>query len=202
MKKKKSFLYPIIFMSAVTAVFTFILAFLNYSTAERVELLQDTDLRKKILYVFDIPMDTNDPTEIEEIFNAHVKEDDSVTPSIFYLEENGAVTAYAVPSNGAGLWGGIDAYVGISADYSKILGIEFITHSETPGLGGRISEPEYLEQFRNLDISNANGSNYIVYRPASGGNVDAITGATLTSKAVSVMVNDDLNAFLQERKGD
>ena len=202
MRKKKSFLYPIVFMSAITAIFTFVLASLNYSTAERVELLQDTDLRKKVLYVFDIPLDTSDPAEIEEIFDAHIKEDDSVSPSLFYREEGGEVVAYAVPVGGAGLWGSIDAYVGISADYSEILGIEFISHSETPGLGGRISEMEYLEQFRGLDISKVEGSDYIVYRPANGGNVDAITGATLTSKAVSVMVNEDLKTFLDERKGD
>lgn len=202
MKKKKSFLYPVVFMSVITAIFTFVLAFMNYSTAERVELLQDTELRTKILYVFDIPLETSDPNEIEAIFDEHVKEDDSVSPSLFYRMDGNEITAYAVPINGAGLWGSIDGYIGVSSDFNKLLGIEFIAHSETPGLGGRISEPEYLEQFRDLDISNVDGTNYVIYRPANGGNVDAITGATLTSKAVSVMINEDLDDFLSERKGD
>ena len=50
--------------------------------------------------------------------------------------------------DGPGLWGSIEGYVAISKDYSTILGLTFITQSETPGLGGRIGEEEYLSQFR------------------------------------------------------
>ena len=200
--KKKSFVYPIIFMSVITAVFTFVLAYLNHSTAERIEFLQDTELRKKILYVFDIGLPSDDPEEIDEVFNRFIEEDDSVEPSIFYTIENGEKTAYAVPASGPGLWGGIDAYVGISADFSTILGLEFVAHEETPGLGGRISDPEFLEQFRGLDISNSSDSSYIVFRPAPGGNIDAISGATLTSQSVRDLINADMQDFLDERRGD
>lgn len=200
--KKKSFVYPIIFMSAITAIFTFVLAYLNYSTAERIEFLQDTDLRKKILYVFDIALPSDDPEEIEAVFNQYIQEDDSIEPSIFYTEENGEITGYAIPATGAGLWGSIDAYVGLSSDFTKILGLEFIQHSETPGLGGRISEAEYLEQFRGLDIASSNPKEYLIYNPAPGGNIDAIAGATLTSKSVSVLLNQDIHNFINERRGD
>ncbi|NLY45025.1 MAG: FMN-binding protein [Tissierella sp.] len=200
--KKKSFLYPIIFMSAITAIFTFVLAYLNYSTAERIDFLQDIELKKKILYVFDIPIPSDVPEEIDQVFNQFIEEDDSVEPPIFYTVENGEKTGYAIPASGPGLWGGIDAYVGISADFSTILGLEFISHEETPGLGGRISDMEFLEQFRDLDISNSSDRSYIVFRPASGGNVDAISGATLTSQSVRDLLNVDLEDFLKERRGD
>lgn len=200
--KKKSFIYPIIFMSVITAIFTFVLAYLNYSTAERVAFLQDNDLRQKILYVFDIPVASEDPEEIEEIFNEHIKEDNSIEPPVYYTEENGEISAYAIPIDGAGLWGSIDAYVGISSDFTKVIGLEFIKHEETPGLGGRISEPEFLNQFRELDISNPVGSEYVIFNPAPGGNLDAISGATLTSQAVRNMINADIHEFLNERRGD
>lgn len=200
--KKKSFVYPIIFMSAITAVFTFVLAYLNHSTADKIEFLQDTELRKKILYVFDIPVASDAPEDIESVFNEHVQEDNSYNPPVFYTMENGEITGYAIPAEGAGLWGSIDAYIGISSDYTKILGLEFIRHSETPGLGGRISELDFLEQFRGLDISSTVGEDYIIYNPAAGGNVDAIAGATLTSKSVSNLLNIDINNFINERRGD
>lgn len=200
--KKKSFVYPIIFMSVITAVFTFVLAYLNYSTAEKIEFLQDIELKKKILYVFDIPIPSDVPEEIDQVFNQLIEEDDSVKPSIFYTLENGEKTAYAVPASGPGLWGGIDAYVGISADFSTILGLEFVSHEETPGLGGRISDIEFLEQFRSLDITNSTDGSYIVFKPAAGGNIDAISGATLTSQSVRDLINIDLQDFLQERRGD
>ncbi len=81
--------------------------------------------------------------------------------------------------------GTVEGYAAISADNSELLGIDFVSHSETPGLGGRISEEPFKEQFRNLDLTNAKGGEYIVYRPAPDGNVDSIAGATLTSKSVS-----------------
>ena len=73
----------------------------------------------------------------------------------------------------------------------KIIGLEFISQEETPGLGGRIDELEFKEQFRDI-IINDDGTNYIIYNPASGGNVDAISGATLTSQAVADFLNKDL----------
>lgn len=200
--KQKSFIYPIIFMSVITALFTFALAYLNYSTAERVAFLEDNDLRQKILYVFDIPLPSDDPEEIEELFNKYIQEDDSTEPSVYYTEENGEITGYAIPTRGAGLWGTIDAYIGISSDFTTVLGLEFIKHEETPGLGGRISEPEFLEQFRELDISSPIAEEYIIFNPAPGGNLDAISGATLTSQAVRNMVNIDIHEFLNEGRGD
>ncbi len=197
---KKPFFFPIIFMSALTAFFTLILASMNYTTAERIDLLQDTELREKILNIFDISANSKDPEEIERVFDANIKEDSSVSPAVFYTESGGRITGYAVPVSGAGLWGSIDGYVGLSADFDRITGLEFTAHSETPGLGGRISEPGFLAQFRDIDISSAQGSDYIVYRPAPGGNVDAVSGATLTSKAVSSLINDDIAEFIKQRR--
>jgi len=199
---KKSFAYPIIFMSILTAVFVFILAFLNESTAERVAILQGTDLRKKILYSFDIQVPTEDPMEIEALFNEHVEEEIIDEEAIYVLNEGGEDKGYAFPVSGPGLWGGINAYAAISTDYSKLLGIVFIKHEETPGLGGRIDEEAYLQQFRDLELSQTNGENYIIYRPANGGNVDAISGATLTSQAVAKLLNQDINSFIEARKGE
>ena len=121
---------------------------------------------------------------------------------VYSIKEDGKTIGYAFQVQGSGLWGSIVGYVGISEDYSRLLGIDFVSHSETPGLGGRISEDSFKEQFRGLDISQAKDGNYIIYRPASGGNADAITGATLTSKSVSNFVNEDIQNFIKGRKGE
>lgn len=199
---KKSFAYPIVFMSILTAVFVLILATLDQSTAERVAILQGTDLRKKILYSFDIQVPTEDPLEIEALFNENIEEEIIDEESIYILKEGGEEKGYAFPVSGPGLWGGINAYAAITTDYSKLLGIVFIKHEETPGLGGRIDEEAYLQQFRGLELSQTTGENYIVYRPANGGNVDAISGATLTSNAVAKLLNEDIDSFIKARKGE
>ncbi len=199
---QKSFAYPIIFMSLLTAISVFALSVLDMATAQRVETLQKTELRSKIMYAFDIPVETDNPREIEKIFTENIKEEKTEDGSrIFILQENGRDAAYAFPVSGPGLWGQINAYVAISTDYSKLIGIVFIKHEETPGLGGRIEEEAYLSQFRNLDLSAGVTESYIINRPAPGGNVDAIAGATQTSNAVTKLLNQDVTAFIEARKG-
>lgn len=199
---KKSFSFPIIFMIILTAIYTFVLAFLNYSTAERVALNAETELREKILYVFDLPVGDGSQESIEKIFEENISEEKVDDDIIYTIKDGSNVLGYAFPARGAGLWGSIDAYVAITSDYSKILGIEFIAHSETPGLGGRIDEVEYKDQFRGIDLTTARDGNYIVYRPVAGGNADAIAGATLTSKSVSNLLNEDIENFINARKGE
>lgn len=195
---KKSFLYPIIFMSLLTAIFTFILAFMEFGTAERVQQNLELELQRKILYVFNIPIEDNSPEAVNALFEEKITQEGD----IFTYSEDGQVIGYAFPAEGPGLWGGIETYVGISQDYSTILGLAIIAQNETPGLGGRIGDEEFLSQFRNLDVSSAVEGGYVTYRPAAGGNVDAVAGATLTSKSVSTFLNADIHSFLAERKGE
>lgn len=198
---RDSFAYPIIVMAVLTAVLVFILAFLNASTAERVELLEETNLRTSILYVFEVDVETDDPEEIEKIFSEYTIEEEIEGERIFTYLENGQEVAYAFPFKGSGLWGQIKGYAGITTDLTELTGVVFVDHEETPGLGGRIDELVYREQFRNIDLSNQAGGNYIVTRPASGGNVDAIAGATQTSDSVVNMLNEDIQWFLDLKGG-
>jgi Na+-transporting NADH:ubiquinone oxidoreductase subunit C len=195
---KKSFLYPIVFMSLLTAVFTFILAFMEFGTAERVQKNVELELQKNILYVFNIPVEDTSTQGINALFEEKITNEEG----IFVYRENGQEIGYAFPAGGPGLWGGIETYVGISQDYSTLLGLAITVQNETPGLGGRIGDEEFLGQFRDLDVSSAAEGSYIVYRPSSGGNVDAVAGATLTSKSVSTFLNEDIHSFLSERKGE
>lgn len=198
--KKDGFLYPIIFMAIVTGAFTFVLASLNYSTADRIEFLREIELKEKILYIFELDVSGKTPEEVDQVFKKYVKEEDYLGRRLFYIEENGQIKKYAVPVSGKGVWGMIEAYIGISGDLNKIIGLEFISHSETPGLGGRISEPEYKDQFRGIDISNRE-DDLLVYRPSPGGNIDSLAGATGTSRSVIRFLNEDLNNFILEREG-
>lgn len=200
--KKKSFVYPIVFMALITAIYTFVLAYMDHATADKISFLQETDLRTKILYIFDVDTPDLSPEAIDEIFTAQVGEETFEGKTVYVHKPEGEVLAYAFPVHGAGLWGSVDGYLGISADYDKIVGLEFTEHSETPGLGGRISEEDFKGQFRDLDITEADDGQYIIYRPAAGGNVDAIAGATLTSKSVSQFLNVDLEEFIKGRKVD
>ena len=199
---KKSFSFPIIFMVIITAFFTFILAFLNYKTTDVIAYNEETDLRKTILYVFDIEPPSDDPKVIEDTFNEYIEEEEIDGETVYIVKEGDEVAGYAFPIGGIALWGTVEGYAAVSGDYTTLQGIDFVSHSETPGLGGRISEDWFKEQFRGLDLTMSKNGEYIVYRPAPDGNVDAIAGATQTSKSVSKFINENIYEFIEKRKGE
>ena len=194
---KNSFIYPIIFMMAVTAIFITVLAGLNFVTADTISFNQESQLQQKILYIFDILPEGGMEKDIERVFNESVIEKEWGDLKGYALVEGGQEIGYAVPINGAGLWGSITGYVGLNKDYTEIIGIEFVTQSETPGLGGRISENSYKDQYRGIDISGKT-DNFIISSPQPDSNVDAIAGATQTSAAVVKIVNENIQLFFRE----
>lgn len=201
MTEKKSFLKPVIFMIVLSALLTFILAFVNDVTEEKIAENSKLALMEKILYVFDIDYDKNDKDSIVKAFDENIVEEVyNENPLFIYEPDKKEASGYAVFVTGPGLWGSISGYVGVDADFTKILGIDFTKQDETPGLGGRIESEEYKSQYRNLDISGKT-ENFVINHPAPGGNIDAISGATQTSKFVVDLVNDDLKTFIEDMGG-
>lgn len=197
-KKKNSqpFVYPIAFMIILSAILTFILAGLNQITYSVIQGQEELAIQKSILYSLNVPYQSDE--DAQKIVQERLKEK-KVGDYVFYeYSENGEVTGYAFPINGKALWGTVDAFGAVDKDVTKLLGVDFVKHSETPGLGGRISEDWYKEQFRGIDITGT--SPYIAYKPAAGGNIDTITGATLTSNSVRDMVNASIDLFKENYK--
>ena len=106
-----------------------------------------------------------------------------------YQNENG----YAVEVAPAGFGGNITMMVGISKEFT-VTGIEIISHSETAGLGAVAAEDSAKgAAFRDGFI----GQSGTLALKKDGGTVEAITGATITSKAVTDGINQAL-AFVKE----
>ena len=59
----------------------------------------------------------------------------------------------------------------------SVKGIEILSHSETPGLGARITESDFTDQFVGLNIDD-------ISLTQDGGQIDGLTGATISSQAV------------------
>ena len=108
-------------------------------------------------------------------------------------------SAYVIPVVGRGLWGGLWGYVAVNETKDKVLGTYFYHESETAGLGARISEKWFQDQFIGKPIFDS--ENNVVLTVVKAGaaqnenEVDGVTGATLTSKGVAAMVNDGLTAY-------
>lgn len=199
MTKKKQVLYPVLFMIIVTVIFTTTLAIINEMTIDRIHALEETKQKQTLLYIFGLES-SKDQEKVNEEFKKYITDISTTNQIVYQAVKDDQVLGYAFEISGSGLWGTIKGYAAINQDYSQILGVDFVSHSETPGLGGRISELWFKEQFRNVSIA-PTGSDSIIYRPESGGNVDAITGATLTSVAVKNIINNDIRTFITNNEG-
>ena len=94
-----------------------------------------------------------------------------------------------------GYVGDVTVMVGIGAD-GKVTGIEILSHDETPGLGANSTKPEFKNRF-----VGKSGVLMVSKTSNEGQNVQAITAATITSKAVTSAVNASLSAYAAIKGG-
>lgn len=112
------------------------------------------------------------------------EEVDSAELSMFRVFDEGEVlVGYAFVAEPAGFQGAIRVMVGVDGDFTKITGMSVLEHSETPGLGSRIAEPVFGGQFIGKSVSD---------EFKVEGDIDAVTGATISSTAVANGLKDGI----------
>lgn len=113
-------------------------------------------------------------------------------------------TKYVIPVYGMGLWGPISGYIAINYDKNTVYGAYFTHESETAGLGAEIKDNvAWQEQFKGKKLT-LPGQDGIALKVIKKNEVtdptvqcDAVTGATLTSDGVSLMLKDCLGKYLE-----
>ena len=106
--------------------------------------------------------------------------------------DNGNVVGYTFKTVPSGYGGAIELMVGISAD-GKVTGINIGTNKETPGLGTKAAEPKFKDQYNGKSVETPLE---VVKGKATGENsIVAISGATISSKAVTDGVNAAIESF-------
>lgn len=117
-------------------------------------------------------------------------------------DKTGKPLAVAVAFAGPGVWGPIEGVLALEPDMTTIRGIRFFKQEETPGLGGDIASDAFLNRFKGRKIVSRDGTPGFQIRKAGSVNdqntVDSITGATMTSDRVEIML-DSLAKKLQEK---
>jgi Na+-transporting NADH:ubiquinone oxidoreductase subunit C len=192
---KDSYWFTVLFILLLSVVLSAALGFTNHYYKPVIEANEARAEKKAILDALALDT-TGTPEEIETNFTRYVSLIEQDERRIYArLDDAGAVDGYAVPFSGAGLWGAIHGYLAVTADFKTILGVVFTEQNETPGLGGRIDEVAFRDQFRGLDIGSGSA---LTYGAASGGKIDAIAGATSTSVAVLTILNRLIEQDLPE----
>lgn len=121
--------------------------------------------------------------------------------ALYICRVNGE-TKYVIPVYGMGLWGPISGYIALNADKSTIYGVYFNHESETAGLGAEIKDNKaWQEKFQGKKLFKNGDDKAIalsvekkVEDPTT--QVDAVTGATLTSNGVRDMLHEALGKYL------
>ncbi len=128
---------------------------------------------------------------------------DFVLPII--VINNGKENVNVLPLQGAGLWGPIWGYIGMTSDFQNVVGVVFDHKSETPGLGAEITTEKFRSQFQGKTIFS--GGEFVSIDVVKGGvanlaadlqkhSVDAISGGTITSQGVNKMIENVLGSYL------
>lgn len=203
--KTNSNSYTIIYSAIIVVIVAFLLAFV-YQALRPQQLANEALAKKKqILYSLNI-RGLNDK-DAEATYNKVVKSEKTVDGSEMYICNIGGKTKYVFSMTGMGLWGGISGFISVNDDKSTVYGAYFNHESETAGLGAEIKDNQkWQEQFQGKKLFKAISPNeddrsaiaLSVQKKVTDPQtqVDAVTGATLTSNGVSDMLHNGLTRFL------
>jgi len=212
--------YTIVYASVMVIIAAFLLAFVasvlkspqeaNVANDKRGQILSSLNIRnvndvtdeynKVILH--DLILDANGQVIKEDGgFEVESKDITAKNPADkklpLYVAKVNNDTIYVVPLYGRGLWGGISGYLALKKDFDTVFGSYFTHESETAGLGARIVEEEFQEKFIGKKVFSDSTFQKValvlskkIEHPEY--EVDAITGATLTSNGVSEMFQTSL----------
>lgn len=217
--------YTIVYASVMVIIVAFCLAFISDVLRPTQEANVANDKRGQILAALNIRDVDDVQAKFSEVvtkdivvnangeviadkdgFNVDSKEitakDDADKKLPVYICSVDKDTIYVVPLYGRGLWGGLWGYLALKPDFKTVYGAYMSHEGETAGLGARIVETQFQEKFQNkIAYTDSTYSEVVlgvkkkVENPAS--EVDAITGATLTSNGVDEMFKTSLAPYKQ-----
>ncbi|GHT66588.1 electron transport complex subunit G [Spirochaetia bacterium] len=153
------------------------LAFVYEGTKEQISVNQSAKLNNALKEIF------GEDTDFDEIKDLPASGNGAVTFTAAYrLKKGNTVTGIALTAQDTGFNDILEALVGIGSD-GKIVGVRVLKDTDTPGLGAKAVLPAFYGQFAGMA---ADGTIKVT---KDGGVVEAITAATITSRAVSLLVN-------------
>ena len=181
MNKDKLWL-EIRFMLILSFICALLLAGTRMAIGERAELSDET-----IGSIYEILGEKVDQKIIYEQFTRDFKLLNKGRIKIWQKNNNASILAYE--ATGSGMWAEITLVFVVDSIKKELLGLRVTEQKETPGVGGKISEEEFYTQFNAMPCQNEI-------------KVDAVTGATTSSRAVEKLLNKALSRQLSMKKGN
>jgi electron transport complex protein RnfG len=185
-KKESSFINMVLALTLIAFSASAFLGFVYQVTKEPIAL---SVLNKKLNAIkLVVPEFNNNPND--EMFKLPTGEGDSL--EVYPAKKDSLVVGYAINTyTNNGFSGNISLMTGFRTD-GTIFNITVLSHKETPGLGTKMTDPQFKDQYMEKDPSQIN-----LKVKKDGGTIDAITAATISSRAFSEAVQRAYNT-LQE----
>jgi len=174
----------IIVLTAVMVISGLVLAATFEGLSDRIEANRVAALNASLAAIFE------GRTDAEEL---NFQELESDGPSIYRGQAGGETLGYAVRLETQGYGGTIIMLVGLSEDAQTIRGLSIVEQVETPGLGGNITREDFREQFEGLDATEQLSYVKNIEPDPSENQVQALSGATITSGAIVSGINAQLD---------
>jgi len=116
--------------------------------------------------------------------------------NVYVVYDNARLRSVILPIYGAGLYSTLYGYIALAGDGNTVQGVRFYEHRETPGLGGRVDDPAWLAKWKGKQVCDQDGKARFALvkgsvdpeHPESRYRVDALSGATMTSRGVTNLV--------------
>ena len=176
----------LVVVAAFSSVSGGLLAAIQSGTKERIEYQQLKFVKGPAIQLI-LEGCSNDPL-VDRFKLTDGKEERNFFIGVF----DGKPNIVAIESSGKGFGGDIGVIVAVNLEDDKIVGIGITTHSETPGVGSKAkTDPTFGAQFKGLSIKEP------FEVKADGGQVDAVTGATVTSRGVCGAVVESAEIYMR-----
>ena len=118
----------------------------------------------------------------------------------YYIGKTGGETVgYVFETDSKGYGGTVEVMTGIDTE-GNITGVVILSHNETPGLGANAEKAEYTDQYK--QPAPESGLELVKFQTPSEGQIEALTGATITSKSVTDAVNDAVEKYQSVKGGN
>lgn len=182
-----TYMKMLVFVLALAVGTSAVLLGMEELTADRIEANAEIELQQTILDAYGISYNTGN---INEVFASSVDviEEDGLT---LYVDTNSGAVSFEFI--GGGVWGPISGVLTLESDYETIKSVTVLQQEETPGLGGVVANPQYLATFEGVLMT----PELMIEKDTSANDpneVDSITGATRTSDAFELILNNAYEA--------
>lgn len=134
-----------------------------------------------------------------------IKETEGVTPNESVneiydaLDASGNKVGNVFKVTTKGFHGPVELVIAISSD-DKVSGMRVLAHSETPGLGAKIEEDKFTSKIKDLPIEE--DIEMVKVTPSKDNEVEGVSGASVSSKAVGTAINDSVRFYKGNIKGE